>query len=233
MSVNFCKNFVTLRKQNGYTQERIAEKCGVSRQAITKWECGSSLPDMYKLVEIAKLFDVSIDDLICGNCYSPLKALPMMNELLERLLAKTENIERNINTAQDVSDELVQVYYDQLNVSEEERETWRYILEEHLDATPLTTPIAKAPAPVAANPPTTAPVTAETPIFAHVFPLFNASKPLLLISSIAVVTALTTAPMAAPMTICQNFPCVSALIIGLLAQYVNILKPTNPCPVLA
>lgn len=133
MSVNFCKNFVTLRKQNGYTQERIAEKCGVSRQAITKWKCGSSLPDMYKLVEIAKLFDVSIDDLICGNCYSPLKALPMMNELLERLLAKTENIERNISTAQDVSDELIQVYYDQLNAPEEERETWRYILEEHLD----------------------------------------------------------------------------------------------------
>ena len=43
MSVNFCKNLVTLRKMNGFTQEGMAEKCGVSRQAITKWESGGSL----------------------------------------------------------------------------------------------------------------------------------------------------------------------------------------------
>ena len=58
MSMNFCKNFVTLRRVHGYTQETIAEKCGVSRQAIAKWEAGASLPDMYKLVDIAKMFDV-------------------------------------------------------------------------------------------------------------------------------------------------------------------------------
>lgn len=43
MNVNFCKNFVVLRKMHGYTQETIAEKCGVSRQAIAKWETGLSL----------------------------------------------------------------------------------------------------------------------------------------------------------------------------------------------
>lgn len=67
MKVNFSNNFVTLRKLKGYTQESIAEKCGVSRQAITKWEAGSSLPDMYRLVEIADIFDVSIDELVCGS----------------------------------------------------------------------------------------------------------------------------------------------------------------------
>ena len=60
MSMNFCKNFVVLRRAHGYTQETIAEKCGVSRQAIAKWEAGASLPDMYKLVDIAKLFDVRL-----------------------------------------------------------------------------------------------------------------------------------------------------------------------------
>ena len=49
MSMNFCKNFAVLRRAHGYTQEAIAEKCGVSRQAIAKWETGASLPDMYKL----------------------------------------------------------------------------------------------------------------------------------------------------------------------------------------
>lgn len=43
MSMNFCKNFVTLRRVRGYTQETIAEKCGVSRQAIAKREAGASL----------------------------------------------------------------------------------------------------------------------------------------------------------------------------------------------
>lgn len=42
MSMNFCKNFAVLRRAHGYTQETIAEKCGVSRQAIAKWETGVS-----------------------------------------------------------------------------------------------------------------------------------------------------------------------------------------------
>ena len=61
MSMNFCKNFAVLRRAHGYTQEAIAEKCGVSRQAIAKWETGASLPDMYKLVDIAiAIFNNSI-----------------------------------------------------------------------------------------------------------------------------------------------------------------------------
>ena len=38
--MNFSRNFSALRKANGLTQEGIAEKCGVSRQAVTKWETG-------------------------------------------------------------------------------------------------------------------------------------------------------------------------------------------------
>lgn len=40
--LNFARNFVTLRKKENLTQEQIAEKCGVSRQAVTKWENGVS-----------------------------------------------------------------------------------------------------------------------------------------------------------------------------------------------
>ena len=55
-----------LRKRNGLSQGELAEKLGVSRQAVSKWECGESLPDTDNLITISKLFDVSLDDLI-GN----------------------------------------------------------------------------------------------------------------------------------------------------------------------
>ena len=55
-----------LRKQNRLSQEELAEKLGVSRQAVSKWECGESLPDTDNLISISKLYGVSLDALV-GN----------------------------------------------------------------------------------------------------------------------------------------------------------------------
>ncbi len=55
-----------LRKQAGLSQEELAEKLGVSRQAVSKWECGESLPDTDNLITISKLYNVSLDALV-GN----------------------------------------------------------------------------------------------------------------------------------------------------------------------
>ena len=55
-----------LRERNGYSQERLAEQLGVSRQAVSKWETGLSRPDMGNLIALAKLFHISFDELI-GN----------------------------------------------------------------------------------------------------------------------------------------------------------------------
>lgn len=57
-------NLISLRKKNNLTQEDVAEKIGVSRQAVAKWEKGESVPDMYNCIALAKLFDVTIDDLV-------------------------------------------------------------------------------------------------------------------------------------------------------------------------
>lgn len=57
-------NLVSLRKQNNMTQEEAAERIGVSRQAIAKWEKGESLPDLENCAALAKLYGVSIDDLV-------------------------------------------------------------------------------------------------------------------------------------------------------------------------
>lgn len=57
-----------LRKKSGLSQEALADKLGVSRQAVSKWECGESLPDTDNLITISKLFEISLDELV-GNSF--------------------------------------------------------------------------------------------------------------------------------------------------------------------
>lgn len=53
-----------LRKMNGYSQDVLAEKLGISRQAISKWERAESSPDTDNLIALAKLYDMTLDDLL-------------------------------------------------------------------------------------------------------------------------------------------------------------------------
>lgn len=62
--MKFNENLKYLRKRENLTQEELAEKLNVSRQTITKWESGNSLPDIEKIKEIAYIFSVSVDSLI-------------------------------------------------------------------------------------------------------------------------------------------------------------------------
>ena len=56
-----------LRKQKGLTQEELAEELYVSRTAISKWESGRGYPNIESLKRIAKLFDVTVDELLSGE----------------------------------------------------------------------------------------------------------------------------------------------------------------------
>ena len=72
----FGDNLVQLRKIHKLTQEDIAEKVGVSRQAVAKWESGDSVPDIDKCRLIADFFDVTLDDLVNHNSESSEGLLP-------------------------------------------------------------------------------------------------------------------------------------------------------------
>ena len=63
MSNTLGKKISELRKEKGITQEELAERLGVSPQAVSKWENDLSCPDIMLLPELAKLFDVTIDEL--------------------------------------------------------------------------------------------------------------------------------------------------------------------------
>ncbi len=58
---------ITLRKENGWSQEDFAEKLDVSRQAISRWENGTALPDAQNILQISKLFNVTADYLLNDN----------------------------------------------------------------------------------------------------------------------------------------------------------------------
>lgn len=62
--MSFADNLMQLRKMNDLSQEELAEKIGVSRQTLSKYETGESLPDIEKCKVLADVFGVSLDDLI-------------------------------------------------------------------------------------------------------------------------------------------------------------------------
>lgn len=62
--MNLSEKLQLLRKKNGLSQEELADKLGISRQAISKWESGQSMPDLNKLVILSELYNVTIDSLV-------------------------------------------------------------------------------------------------------------------------------------------------------------------------
>jgi transcriptional regulator with XRE-family HTH domain len=66
-SMDFGTQMKDLRKKNNMTQEQMADKLGVSRQAISNWENNKNLPDIEMVIKISQIFSVSLDELILGG----------------------------------------------------------------------------------------------------------------------------------------------------------------------
>ena len=64
MNIEIANRLVNLRKKNGLSQEQLAAKLGLSRQAVSKWERAEASPDTDNLICLAKLYGVSLDDLL-------------------------------------------------------------------------------------------------------------------------------------------------------------------------
>lgn len=61
------ENIVRLRTEQGLSQESLAEKLGVSRQSVSKWETDGSIPDLDKLIKLSEVFGISLDELVKGE----------------------------------------------------------------------------------------------------------------------------------------------------------------------
>ena len=65
--MNLAQRIMELRKQRGWSQEDLSEQMDVSRQSVSKWESGASVPDLEKILKLSQLFDVSTDYLLKDN----------------------------------------------------------------------------------------------------------------------------------------------------------------------
>ncbi len=108
--MNFAEKLLKLRTQYGYSQEVLAEKLNVSRQAVSKWELGTTLPETDKVIAISDFFAVSTDYLLKDNFQLN------NNESLDRIVLKF------LGSAQDmdnISKELVGIMKDGIIDDEE------------------------------------------------------------------------------------------------------------------
>ena len=92
----FSEKLRMMRKGKSLTQEDLAEKLNVSRQAITKWESGEGTPDIKNLKEISKLFDQSIDELVKDELDITVKQEWKYNYFTELEIDHTKHFDINI-----------------------------------------------------------------------------------------------------------------------------------------
>ncbi|NCB63845.1 MAG: XRE family transcriptional regulator, partial [Clostridia bacterium] len=67
MNLEIANRLVALRRDSGFSQEELAARLGVSRQAVSKWERAESSPDTDNLISLAKLYGISLDLLLLSE----------------------------------------------------------------------------------------------------------------------------------------------------------------------
>ena len=92
----FNEKLKMLRKENDFTQEELAEKLNVSRQAITKWESGDGIPDIENLKQISVLFNTSIDELVKEEKDVNIEASKEYNYIQELEIDHTKHFDINV-----------------------------------------------------------------------------------------------------------------------------------------
>lgn len=88
--MNLSENLRKIRKENNLSQEQLAEKLGVSRQAVSKWESSQAYPEMDKVLQIAQMFHLNIDDLLnqdIGEVNSEKQSKTAMNKYIDDFLS--------------------------------------------------------------------------------------------------------------------------------------------------
>lgn len=120
--MNFSEKLVILRKTKGWSQEDLAEKLNVSRQAVAKWESGFGFPDIANLISISTMMNVSLDYLVKEQAceVAPVSAeQPEIDELIKFRL------EANVNTYAAFSNEVDSTRLDSHDFRYEKGE-WTY-----------------------------------------------------------------------------------------------------------
>ena len=85
MEQSLGKKLFALRREHGLTQDTVAERLGVSPQAVSKWENDSSCPDVMLLPQIAQLYNTTIDALLNNNPEPEVAILPAEKQKIQTI----------------------------------------------------------------------------------------------------------------------------------------------------
>jgi transcriptional regulator with XRE-family HTH domain len=98
MNIKIANKLVELRKKNGLSQEELADKLGLSRQAVSKWERAESSPDTDNLICLAKLYGMSLDELLNTD------------ESVEEIRERTIEVEEEKAKEKENDDEYIRIH---------------------------------------------------------------------------------------------------------------------------
>ena len=94
--MDFSEKLITLRKGRDLTQEQLAEQLNVSRQSVSKWENGQVIPEVEKIVELSKVFHVTLDYLLKPSEIDELSVKTDMLEQQQKQLLSREQTRTKI-----------------------------------------------------------------------------------------------------------------------------------------
>ncbi len=95
--MNLSENLKKIRKDNNLSQEDLAEKLNVSRQSVSKWESGVAYPEMDKVLELCKLFDLNIDELLNQDIKEVEKTKQSKNNINKYIDSFLSYISKSVN----------------------------------------------------------------------------------------------------------------------------------------
>ena len=91
--MEFSEKLTDLRRREGWSQEQLADRLGVTRQSVSKWEGGAAMPELEKLIALSELFSVSVDYLVKADYEEPERPAEMPASTA-RLEAQMDEISR-------------------------------------------------------------------------------------------------------------------------------------------
>lgn len=128
MSIRLAENIRKFRKERSMTQEQLAEAMGVTIGAVSKWELGSSVPDIDYIVELAQFFETSVDVLLgyewkkggMGEAAEEIKQLRRNREFRKGIRAAEKALQKYPNSF-DVVYQSAMLYYLMLDAKSSQR----------------------------------------------------------------------------------------------------------------
>ncbi len=91
----FSEKLIDLRRREGWSQERLADELGVTRQSVSKWELGTAMPELGKLIALSDLFGVTVDYLVRDRIAEPEGRQPPSGDV-GRLEEKVDDLTRYV-----------------------------------------------------------------------------------------------------------------------------------------